>query len=306
VADCTSLLKKRTVVPQVQILPIPPKKNRGDMQQGFRWNIGKREQLGDLMQSLEPLDCAWQEAFFRTVAKVLVASQNHDLVFVGRSLENMFDFLSGVFNGTPQVAWCSLLSVSLRIDPKNQRSSEFQQRLRQALQGVGLTPQALMKNKTGIALVDVVASGYTFGLLTETLLKWAVEENFDPKMILQKLRFVGVLWQKHTSPKTWRWQQHSAWVKQYGVRSIQNVSLEWAIWNELANMDTKVTPANKLQSDHLEINRQEKHLMALSRARQLYELGTSKAGRQKLASCLSQSDGLKQANVRRLILDLRG
>jgi hypothetical protein len=258
------------------------------MQQVFRWNIGKREQLGGLLQPLELPHRVWQETFLGSVAKVVMASQNHDLVFVGRSLENMFDFLSGVFLETSWASRCSLLPVSLRNDPKKQNTPEFQKKLRSILEDAGVSTRKILNRTTGIAFVDVVASGDTFGFLTKTLLEWATEESFGQRAVLQKLRFVGVLWQKHTSPNTWRWQQHSAWVKQHRMRAIQNVSLEYPVWYEFANIDHKVTPPNTLLREFSGINREETRLLALTRARQLYELGATKLVRREFAKFLGQ------------------
>lgn len=279
------------------------------MNQAFRWNIRKKEQLGGLIpQRFSQPDQVLMDALYRCTAKIISSSQNMDLVFVGRSLENMHDLLSGVFTGTSWMKRCHLLNVSLRQNLLEMGQIETKNRFREALRQLSLEPKKVLHHQHGFAFIDVVASGQTFGLIAENLLEWAAEEGIDQNAIRQKLRFIGVTWQKHTSPKTWRWQQHTDWVKAFPAKAVQNVSLETVIWSFLANTQDKVTPSNYLTgtSQDQHIPRDERHLQALGWARQLFELGLSSETREALAVDLAKHDGVKNSWVRSLILELRG
>jgi hypothetical protein len=72
------------------------------------------------------------------------------------------------------------------------------------------------------------------------------------------------------------------------MRAIQNVSLEYPVWYEFANIDHKVAPPNTLLREFSGINREETRLLALTRARQLYELGATKLVRREFAKFLGQ------------------
>src|SRR5262249_15959549 len=63
-----------------------------------------------------------------------------------------------------------------------------------------------------------------FGGLFRLLRAWIAEERAPWRVIRQKLRFIGITRRTHTSPKTWRWQQHAAWTAQLPARALGHVS----------------------------------------------------------------------------------
>jgi len=77
----------------------------------FRWNIAKREQIGRLLEAPSPAgDVPGLHDTLRAVsAKILARSDDSDLVFVGRSVESFYDYLSGIFHDVPNAPSLTLL-----------------------------------------------------------------------------------------------------------------------------------------------------------------------------------------------------
>jgi hypothetical protein len=60
----------------------------------FRWDLVTPDQLGSLLTGTAPPDLWFLDDLVACAGKVLARSGNGDLVFVGRSLDSMFDLLS--------------------------------------------------------------------------------------------------------------------------------------------------------------------------------------------------------------------
>jgi hypothetical protein len=92
----------------------------------FRWNLSKREQLPKVTPASLFGEC-WPERWpsIETIevelrlcaARVIAAAGDSDWVFVGRTPEHLFDYLSGAFEGVPEVPSLTLLLVSLSSGP---------------------------------------------------------------------------------------------------------------------------------------------------------------------------------------------
>ena len=68
----------------------------------FRWNIARREQLGSLISGVSPpqrLNDMFLESLRATAARILAHANRSDLAFIGRTPENLYDYLSGCFEG---------------------------------------------------------------------------------------------------------------------------------------------------------------------------------------------------------------
>lgn len=64
----------------------------------FRWDLVMPSQLGTLLDGV-PTPSVTAPGLARCSGKVLARSGNGDLAFVGRSLDSMFDLLSGALSG---------------------------------------------------------------------------------------------------------------------------------------------------------------------------------------------------------------
>jgi hypothetical protein len=65
----------------------------------FRWDLITPDRLGSMIADLPELDPEFLDALVDGSAKVLARSAGGDLVFVGRSLDSMFDLLGGALDG---------------------------------------------------------------------------------------------------------------------------------------------------------------------------------------------------------------
>ena len=64
----------------------------------FRWNIARREQLGGLISATapgRPLNDMFLESLRATASRILAHANRSDLAFIGRTPENLYDYLSG-------------------------------------------------------------------------------------------------------------------------------------------------------------------------------------------------------------------
>lgn len=277
----------------------------------FRWDVSKIEQLGRLIDTSSPgPDPQWLEAIATAATKVVVRSNDADLVFVGRSPENWFDYLSGVFAGTSREQRAVHLNYSNRdwsMAEIRSEAPEAYAALCDHMRTLRLDPAAMVNARHGVCFVDLVHRGYTFGHLFTFLHDWAIEEGVDTKQLFAKTNIVGITLRTKTSPNTWRWQQHLPWVKEFGLTQIKNVSIPAELWMELGNTQPKVTPSNHHKhwtaDTLLGPDRSEDTLQALQLAHNLYRLGAEQ--RREFSRRLAQSEGAKLAWVRDLMAELR-
>src|SRR5215470_4608289 len=76
----------------------------------FRWDLSRREQLPQVPLSSMAVFRHWPQVKYSPefeqelricAARVIAAAGDTDWVFVGRSPEHLFDYLSGIFEGMP-------------------------------------------------------------------------------------------------------------------------------------------------------------------------------------------------------------
>jgi hypothetical protein len=92
----------------------------------------------------------------------------------------------------------------------------------------------LARQERPVALVDVVDTGRTLGVLVGLLKEWSDTVGAEWRAVARKIRIVGLTWRTKTSPRTWRWQQHAEWVDQLRPHEIKNVSLPGRLATYLA------------------------------------------------------------------------
>src|SRR5258708_36888421 len=86
----------------------------------FRWDISQPAQLGNLPVALpqygpqvEQVIPGFQEYLRNCSVKIVAASDNADLYFVGRSPENIYDYMRGILYETAWVKRLNLLHFSM-------------------------------------------------------------------------------------------------------------------------------------------------------------------------------------------------
>ena len=232
--------------------------------------------------------------------KVLARSGNGDLVFVGRSLDSMFDLLSGALPDSGQAL--SRLPISLygsgELIPDDVRHA------RELAASIGITPAALARRDRPVTFVDVVHVGSTFTKLFALLDDWITEERETWPAIRRKLRFVGVTTREKTSPNTWRWQQqYPEWTRRLPASAVVGVSLERAVWSYFGDHQTKLTRGYRLvqwRKYSGEIKRDERTRRALAEAVHLVELGRTKEVRRMIARAMDGEPALSEPWLRML------
>jgi hypothetical protein len=286
-----------------------------DVSLPFRWDLVTPDQLGSMLAGTTEPDLWFIDDLMECAGKVLARSGNGDLLFVGRSLDSMFDLLSGA------LANLSTAQRLMRVPFSFQRravltgrqwrvpalSGEQRTAARRVLAEVGVTPYALARRIRPVTFVDVVAEGSTFTELFDLLDGWITESREPWDVIRRKLRFVGVTRRGKTSPNTWRWQQHAEWTRQLPAGSVVNVSLDRVVWSYFGDHQTKLTrsfrPDRWLIPDERP-DRDDRARQALAEAVAVVTYGRHLHGRRALASAIIDEPSLAQSWLRSIVRQL--
>ncbi|MDX3663552.1 hypothetical protein PV646_40230 [Streptomyces sp. ID05-26A] len=263
----------------------------------LRWDLVTPDQLGSMLDDVEAPEVWYLDDLAECAGKVLARSGNGDLVFVGRSLDSMFDLLGGALDGGRAL---HRLPVSFAHGPVFRPEVR---RVREMLAEAGVTPASLARRDRPLTFVDVVASGGSFGKLFGLLDDWIAEERETWPAIRRKLRFVGVTIRWRTSPNVERWQQHAEWTRRLPASSVVNVSLDEDVWCYLGNAQTKLTWPYQLHRwrEYLrEAKRDEKTREALAEAVHLVALGRTKEVRRMIARGMDGEPALSESWLRTL------
>lgn len=277
----------------------------------FRWNLKKREQLGKLLDiEAGAAYGEYTEQLAQCASRVVARSANKKIVFVGRSPENIFDYLSGVFHQTGQENKIAILNISNRFEKIDDIKSEFPgayDALKAHFTELGLSPRHIVSDPAGVCFCDLVAWGGTFERLFEFMQKWALEEKADFPAMSSKLIFLGITQRTKNSPNTWRWQQNADWIMQHPKLTIKNISIPVVLWDYLGNTQGKVAktnPPDKWDDSAILLPPRERgNLKALKQAYQIYSLGLEH--KKSFAEALSSTQEIKQAWLRSLVNELK-
>lgn len=273
----------------------------------FRWDVVNRDHLGQLLRGLPEPNLWYLDELVTCAAQVVARSAGSRLVFVGRSADSIFDLLSGAFAGGAWAERIVRLPFSFRGDARELSAREVRA-ARALLATVGSTP-ALAGTAEPITFVDLVHQGYTFANLYRLLRAWTQEQDCAWASVRRKLRFVGITIRKHTSPKTWRWQQHASWTSELSARSVVNVSLGEQVWCWLGNDQPKLTRSFRPDSWVLPDTDGPKHddltRRALAESVALVTYGSSRDGRRALARAMMTEPSHVRPWLRTVVAQLR-
>lgn len=264
----------------------------------YRWDLVTPDRLGSLLDGAAEPDTWYLDDLAECAGKVLARSGNGDLVFVGRSLDSMFDLLSGAGQRA------SRLPISFRMSRTLDR--ERVRRAREMLTEIGITPATLARRSRPVTFVDVVDAGGTFRRLFTLLDDWIADERETWPVIRRKLRFVGVTIRRKTSPNTFRWQQHAEWTRRLPAAAVVNVSLDYPVWTYLGDRQVKLTksyyPSRWLEA--VEHKRDERTRAALAEAVRLVSLGRTREVRRQIARAIDGEPALAEPWLRTLYREL--
>jgi len=277
----------------------------------FRWNIARREQLGRLVtgESVEGLPWILEEVR-RCAALVIAMAGDSQLVFVGRSPEALFDYLTGAFAGTSWFDRTTLLHLSLKgsSDRWAEMTAETRSALRQQLGALALNPAAIVTGARPIAFVDVICDGDTFASLTDLLFDWAEDEGVGTTALRRRVRIVGIITRGNRGYTTTGWQRH-AWASRYRAGALKGVPVSESFWEFLGNSDAKVArsnpPSRWCDPEMARPPRGPRYTEALDLALALHEAGRSRSERDALAAAIAEQPSTRQVWCRVLASELR-
>ncbi len=285
------------------------------MTKPFRWSLANREQLGslpDLAVNPQPPDRAFCDELRRASARILALSDGADLAFIGRSPENFFDYLSGVFqsvNGAPDL---HIVQYSMRWPGEGgveALPADKVQALFDYFRSEGVDPASIATGPRPLALVDFIASGGTMQYLVELLQRMAHQDGVDWNGVQRRLRIIGLTSRTKNSPNTWRWQQNQTWLDQVPDMVIKNVSADWGFLYNIANIQNKVTHANHPgrwgELEGRQHAPSQAQLDAIAFAVALFDLGNQREERARLAGEMATTHQMRQPNTRALVAALK-
>ncbi|WP_026310664.1 hypothetical protein [Parafrankia elaeagni] len=286
----------------------------GELAGPFRWDLVTPDQLGSLLDGVAAPDLWFLDGLVGCAGKVVARSGGGDLVFVGRSLDSMFDFLSGAFAGLPDPQRLGRLPLSFARTSWSARgwvthalAAGDVTRAREFLAALEITPDSLARRSRPVTFVDVVWKGSTFTDVFELVRGWVDDERGSWPVLRRKLRFVGVTMRTKTSPKTWRWQQHVPWTAQLPASAVVNVSLSRGVWSYFGDNQTKLTRTFRPEQWRAEADgpgRDERTRVALAEAVTLVAHGRSRTGRHALARAIAGAPALSEPWLRTLVRQL--
>lgn len=280
----------------------------------FRWDVSRREQLGRLAEG-DPAEHyrGFVDDLRRCCTRLVALSGDSLLVFVGRSPESIFDYLSGLLASTSWSDRLVLLNLSIRHMSATEVVLERPHAitaLREQFRQLRLGPAEIASSPRPVAFVDLVWKGSTFGHLQELLMDWARDEGVDLHAVRRRIRFIGITERQKNSPNAWRWYQRVGWRGDYPPGALRSVSIPWHLWTYLGDSQKKVSRSNAPDrwgtDEMLAPPREPEHLEALRLALHLYERGRERAERAAFAAELAAQPEMRYRWLRQLVLELRG
>lgn len=284
----------------------------------FRWDLSKREQLGDLANHPKAdIPHGYYQDVRAICAKVIAFSDACDLVFVGRSPEHLFDYLNGSFQDLEQRPSLTLFQFSKAVQNQTWTARtgppDFKHREVIALLGhlidLNIDPLSLTASKRALRFVDFVSTGGTFRDLLALYKRLAEHQKADWNIVERRLGFIGITNRKKNSPNTYRWQQSEEWKAMAGKVGAKNISVSWPFWDHCANQSEKVTPSHhrgRWVKPKVEMPEYGEAIQkALARSVDIYEFANSAEERKLFSQALSSSREIHHAWLRKLAHDLK-
>lgn len=278
----------------------------------FRWDVTSRTRLGGLLDGARPHDYPeFLDDLLECCARVLSACENSDLVFVGRSPENLHDHLLGLLDGTHWEGRLRMLHFSIRDHDLGDIEPEFPGAIRAIhgyLRHAGLDPDSLALGPHHTAFVDLAFYGYTFGGLIELLRSLPRKPDLDWDCVARKVKLIAIIERRSERINGHPWHRNDDWVGQMGREHLKTVHVPWRFWDHLGNDQDKVTdsypPSEWGKRSACAPPRDSARVRALRLAHDLYCLGRTRERRQALARRLVKSSAIQHRWLRKLVHEL--
>lgn len=206
----------------------------------FRWDPSRGDQVGDLLDGIPGPNIWYWNDLVRCAVEVLGRSSGGGYVcFVGRSLDSVYDFLSGALWNTIMAERLIRLPISCKSAKGLSRPEAHN--LRAVMTACGITP-LMLQGRHPVILCDVVDTALTFTNLFYEIRRWVIEEG-QWDVARKRLRFTGVVKRSFPSPDTWRWYQHMNWTKYLPREGVSSIAMNTSSWEYLTNQQQKATVA---------------------------------------------------------------
>ncbi|HEX2079943.1 MAG TPA: hypothetical protein VHG08_19655 [Longimicrobium sp.] len=284
----------------------------------FRWDVRRREQLGRLLQAPPPPQPTWWRPprwrellpeLRACAARVVARAGDARLVFVGRSPESLFDYLTGALADTPWADRCDLLSVSMPGRRDGPVPPSARRALREQHLVFGLHPAQIASAPRPVAMVDLVFHGGTFGALSDFLADWARDEGVDVRAVRRRIRWVGITVRTRNSPHTWRWFHEVRWAADYPRSALRGVSIPGWFWGYLGDTQNKTMPSNTFirwgTEELAHPSHDPERLDALKLAYRIHETARNPDERERFAAELIRRPEMREPWLRSLVVALR-
>ena len=287
----------------------------------FRWNITRPEQLGRLVHIEAPVRPAYRvdptpdfgafvDAVRSCCARVIAAAGDSRLVFLGRSPESLYDYLSGAFAETSRASRLAMLNVSFRCCDGQWSNLERAARtaIAEQFRSVALDPLGIVTSHRPIALIDLICEGMTFGSLTTLLATWAAAEGVDERVMWRRLRIVGITryYPPRIAPSPWK---QLKWAARFRPRALKGISVPDWFWTYLGDDQLKVSRSNPswcwADPSMTRPPREPERGAALRAASALYQRARMRAERDALVAALAELPSMREAWCRSLVGELR-
>jgi hypothetical protein len=184
-----------------------------------------------------------QDRLVRCAANVVRAGGVSDFVFVGRSLESVYDLLCGALSRTTWYDRVQMLQISLR----NHSPEDFHRRrpdrvasLWSYFSACQLTPQQVLERPRPVVFADVVDRGSTFDGLSRLLRLW----SGSPAVwqgVRKRLAWVAVLSETPPDHDTHWNLSRSQWTAEFDPAQVRRVFVNTRLWRYLADRQLKTT-----------------------------------------------------------------
>lgn len=232
------------------------------------------------------------------------------MIFVGRSPENIFDYLSGILQGTSWDGKLDNLNISNRfknIGEIANKMPDSYKALKKHFEILELSPKQIIRSKHGVCYIDLVYEGFTFERLIQFLDRWCDEENLDKRAMWKKICFLGITSRTKNSPNTWRWYQHADWLKNSVDTTAKSISVPPHMWSHMGDYQPKTSKTNYPEkwNDEEMLNppREKKRLEALRTAYDIYQQGLT--DKNVFSKELAKLQEYKEPWLRNIALELK-
>lgn len=281
----------------------------GEFVAPFRWNVACPEGLGSLLHGPPANAYAeFSDDLRECCARVIAESNGHDLVFVGRSPESLFDYLNGALGDCPSGNLVRMMHFSMRGCSYRELAKDQPEaiaRMRTYLAHLGLEPRRMLAAPP-VAIVDLVCTGGTVSRLLEILWRWAEEAGCSHKSIRDKLRVIAITERVYRTRPGDGWKS-SGWVAWLGLERVREVAAIERLWRYLGDNQPKVTDSYRFEGwGRLRAHsREEERLQALRFAARLTQWARTRQEQVRLAAELMRWGGDNDEQVHTLAGELR-